>query len=102
MVLWNETPNAGRSATIELVGKSPNTDAIGATITARVGTRTIIRAIDGGGGYLGSHAKAAHFGLGAADVIDRLEVRWPSGKVEVREHVSAGRLRWVEGSKRQP
>ena len=102
VVLWNETLNAGHSASVELVGKSPNTDALGATITASVGTRTMVRAIDGGGGYLGTHAKAAHFGLGNADVIDRLEIRWPSGKVEVREHVPAGRLRCIEANDPRP
>ena len=82
---------------MELVGKSPNTDAIGATITAKVGERTLIRSIDGGGGYIGSHAKAVHVGIGAAKAMDRVEVRWPSGKVEVREGVKAGsRLKWTE------
>lgn len=100
VVLWNETPGLGGFVTLDLVGKAPNTEAIGATVTARVGDRVQVRSIDGGGGYIGSHAKAIHFGLGAAKGIDKLEVRWPSGKVETREAVPPGsRLRMVEGGR---
>ncbi len=98
VVLWNDTPRAGKSVIVELSGTSPNTDAIGATITAKIGSRTMIRTIDGGGGYLSAHAKAVHFGIADAESIDTLEVRWPSGKVEVREAIRAGgRVKWVEG-----
>ncbi len=98
VVLWNETPSPGRSVMIDLLGNSPNTDAIGATVTATIGDRIQVRSIDGGGGYISSHARAIHFGIGSADSVDRIEVRWPSGKVSVKENVKAGsRLRWPEG-----
>ncbi len=99
VVLWNETPHAGGSVILTLVGKSPNTDAIGATVTATIDGRKQVRAIDGGGSYIGSHAKGIHFGLGGAKAIDSVEVRWPSGQKETRTDLPAGsRVRWVEGS----
>jgi MYXO-CTERM domain-containing protein len=39
-----------------------------------------------------------HFGLGAAERADRVEVRWPSGLVEAREDLEANRtIDWREG-----
>ncbi|HEY4961872.1 MAG TPA: ASPIC/UnbV domain-containing protein, partial [Terriglobales bacterium] len=32
--------------------------------------------------YLSNHDFRVHFGLGDANKIDSLEIRWPSGKVE--------------------
>ena len=37
------------------------------------------RHIETGGGYLGSSELSAHFGLGAAKVIDEVRVEWPDG-----------------------
>ena len=52
-------------------------DAIGARLTARVGSSTIVRAVDGGGGYISAGDPRVHFGIGDATRVDRLEVRWP-------------------------
>ena len=44
-----------------------------------------------------------HFGLGASDMIDALEVRWPSGARQVFEHLPADRIsRLVEGGTLTP
>ena len=46
-----------------------------------------------------SSSKAVHFGLGELSQADRIEVRWPSGLVEVLENVPAGSYHRVrEGS----
>src|SRR5262249_55286994 len=59
-----------------------NTDALGAKITipttGRVQSQTITA---GGTGYSSSGPPVAHFGLGAADAVDTLEIRWPDGGV---------------------
>ena len=33
----------------------------------------------GGGSYLSASDHRLHFGLGTAEVVDRIEVTWPSG-----------------------
>jgi enediyne biosynthesis protein E4 len=38
--------------------------------------------VNGGNGYSSQSTTRLHFGLGAADKIDPIEIRWPSGKVE--------------------
>jgi len=42
--------------------------------------------------YAGSVLPRAHFGLGEAERIDRLEVRWPSGAVSVLTDIEVNRL----------
>jgi enediyne biosynthesis protein E4 len=98
VVLWNETSDQGAWLIVDLRGAPPNTDAIGAEIKATVGNRTIIRAIDGGGSYISSHDRRIHLGLGSVTKVDRIEVRWPSGRVESRSNLPVGKVvRWAEG-----
>ncbi|MHC5081702.1 MAG: CRTAC1 family protein, partial [Planctomycetota bacterium] len=55
-----------------------NRMGIGARIEVRVGERTLVREIYGGGGHCGQqNMPVAHFGLGRADRVDLLRVRWP-------------------------
>jgi hypothetical protein len=100
VVLWNESPRRGNSLRLDLRGTGPNREAIGARVTARIGGRTLIRTIDGGGSYISASDRRVHLGLGRAEVIDRLEVRWPSGKVEARTGVRVSGhsvLTWRQG-----
>jgi hypothetical protein len=99
VVLWNEAPRRGRWLIVKLRGRRPNRDAVGTRLTARVGPRTLVRSVDGGGGYLSANDPRVHFGLGAAGVVDRLEVRWPSGRAEARSNLPADSvLEWDEVS----
>ena len=54
-----------------------------------------------GRGYLSHFGLRQHFGLGRRERIDRIEVRWIGGGVDVLEDVPADRLMTiVEGSGR--
>ena len=59
---------------------------------ATVAGRSQIREIKAGSSYLGQNDLRAHFGVGAAREIDRLEVRWPSGHRDVLEHVAVNAI----------
>jgi hypothetical protein len=65
---------------------SGNREAIGATARLTAGGRTQIRQVQAAGGYLSQSSNRLHFGLGDAAAIDRVEVRWPDGRVQVVEH----------------
>jgi hypothetical protein len=43
-------------------------------------------------GYASSSAGPVHFGTGTATIIDRVEVRWPSGTVQVLTDVRADQV----------
>jgi hypothetical protein len=88
VVLWNESPGKGNFLKIVLRGRVPNCDAIGARVTAYIGQRSLVRGITGGGSYISANDRQLQFGLGSAARIDRVEVRWPSGKVETRQNLA--------------
>ena len=45
--------------------------------------------IHSGGSYLSQNDLRVHFGLGAAQKIDKVEIRWPSGGVETFNDLAA-------------
>jgi len=99
VVLWNESSRKGSYLIVKLQGRGTNRGAIGTRLIAHVGPRSLLRTIDGGGSYLSTGDPRAHFGLGAVERVDRLEVRWPSGKVETRFNLPVNTtIEWVEGA----
>jgi hypothetical protein len=88
---------------LELEQPGMNRFAIGARVVARVGGRSLLRTVRAGGSFSSSSGAALHFGLGAAAVVDRLEVTWPDGEVQAVESVAADRkLRWRKGEAPAP
>jgi hypothetical protein len=63
-----------------LRGTKSNRDAIGALVRLYIGKEVMVRQVQAGGGYLSQSSKTLHFGLGDRSGIDRVEIRWPSGK----------------------
>ncbi|MGH9371903.1 MAG: ASPIC/UnbV domain-containing protein, partial [Vicinamibacterales bacterium] len=57
-------------------------DAIGAVVTVEAGSRRMRRDVVSGASYCSQSDLRAHFGLGQANKIDRLVVRWPDGTRE--------------------
>lgn len=75
--------NSNHSILVKTVGVESNRDGIGAEVKVVAGGLAQVDEVRSGGSYLSSSDLRVHFGLGAATAIDRLEVRWPSGKMEV-------------------
>ena len=81
-----------------LEGSGRNPEAIGALVRATAGGAERIRLVDGGNGFAGQSSRRVHFGLGAADSVETLEIRWPSGVTSTFTDVAADRIwRAVEG-----
>jgi enediyne biosynthesis protein E4 len=78
-VLHNEVEPSGHWLIVALQGKPPNTLAIGTVVTARVGDRRMMRVVQSGTSYLSQDDMRVHFGLGSAEKVDELEMRWPDG-----------------------
>jgi len=90
-VLRNESPRVNHWVRIKLEGARSNRSAIGARVTLMAGGRRQIAEVSSGGSYYSQHELALHFGLGAADRIDRIEIRWPDGKTELFRDAAADR-----------
>jgi enediyne biosynthesis protein E4 len=91
MLLRNEINGRRHWLTVRLVGRRPNTSAIGARVTVEANGRPQIREIQSGRGYASTSDLRLHFGLGEADVADRVTVRWPGGARQVSRAVPANR-----------
>ncbi|MFO0960628.1 MAG: FG-GAP-like repeat-containing protein [Isosphaeraceae bacterium] len=89
----NQTRDTGRFVTLQLEGAGPgsNRDAIGASVTIEAGGKTFRGWRTGGGSFQSASDPRLHLGLGGAERVDRVEVRWPSGKVETYPGIEPGR-----------
>lgn len=99
--LHNEAGWRGRTLRVELVGTESNRDAVGAVARIVAGGLLQVRVRSAGSGFQAQSESTLHFGLGAAERVDELTVRWPSGRRETFHDLPAGHLaRIVEGEGR--
>jgi hypothetical protein len=77
---------------IQLRGVKTNRDGVGAHVRVAAGGLVQIDEVHSGRGYQGHFGSRLSFGLGQHDRVDRIEVRWLGGGVDVLESVAADQL----------
>jgi hypothetical protein len=87
-LLRNDGGNRRHWLGVKLVGTKSSREAIGAKVRMTAGGRIRMRSLVGGASYLSASDTRLLFGLGEAERVDELEVRWPSGHLD-----RVGRLR---------
>ena len=98
-LLRNDTKSGHHFIRLQLQGTKSNRDAIGTRIEATVGPLKITRQRKGGTSLMSSHDPRVLIGIGKAEQIDTLTVRWPSGVETVLKGVKADQtLKLVEPS----
>ena len=86
--LFQNACESGNSwLTISTVGTVSNRDGVGARVRVEVDGRSQIREVAAGSSSMSQHMMATHFGLGSAEVVDLIEIRWPSGAVQTMRSV---------------
>jgi hypothetical protein len=81
---------------LALVGELSNRMALGATARAYVGDRVLLRHVSGGNGQGCQDSPYLHFGLGAAEAVDRVEVDFPgAGTVAFEGPFEGDRRHWL-------
>jgi hypothetical protein len=98
-LLINGYGGRNRWLMVKLEGTMSNRAAIGATVTLRAGGRAQARTVLSQSSYYSHDDLRLHFGLGAADTVDEIEVRWPNGTTQVLKDVAAGQILKVKESK---
>jgi hypothetical protein len=87
-LLRNESPRR-HYIRLRLVGTKSNRSAIGARATVDAGGRKQIDEVMSGSSYLSQNEQTLYFGLGSATVVDRIQVRWPTGKMQEWKRAAA-------------
>lgn len=77
--------------TVSLRGHASNRQGIGARLTAQVGGKQVVRELYPANGYCSQGPTSVHFGLGDASTVERLTIRWPSGKLQELKGLKADR-----------
>ncbi len=88
-LLLNQNAAPNHRVLFKLIGTKSNRAAIGARVTIRAAGIRQIAEVRGGSSYLSQNDLRLHFGLGKSAKIDSVEIRWPSGKIEVLENMPA-------------
>jgi hypothetical protein len=88
-------PGDHKSAT----GPKSNRDGIGAKVEVFAGGQRHTAERVAGSGYLSQDDSRLHFGLGAATVIDKVLIHWPSGREQTLEKQGVDKVLTVEEPK---
>jgi len=91
-LLRNDYAGPNRWIAVKLEGTTSNRAALGAMVRVKAGGRTQAQAVLSQSSYYSHDDLRLHFGLGSSVVADAIEVRWPSGRVDVLTNVRGGRL----------
>jgi hypothetical protein len=95
-VLRNETATENRWILLKLVGHQSNRDGIGAEVRATTGSVTQSATVTTTSSYLSASDKRVHFGLGKSDVVQQIQVRWPSGIVQTLKDIHANQVLQID------
>jgi enediyne biosynthesis protein E4 len=90
--LRNNKGNQNNWIELNLTGTVSNRDGIGARIKLTSGGKVYTAQKKSTTGYLSQNDPRIHFGLAKNEMIDKIEIRWPSGKLQVLENIKANQI----------
>jgi enediyne biosynthesis protein E4 len=89
MILRPEGGPANHWISIQLAGTTGDRLALNGRVRATAGGLVQLGEVSSGGSYLSQNDLRIHFGLGDHDHVDKMEVIWPSGKVETLSNLAS-------------
>ena len=92
VLLRNQGVRAGNWIMIRAKGKKSNAFGLGATVTLQTSEGKQVKEITNVASYLSSNDIRLHFGLGAAKIIQQIEIVWPSGTQQVLNNVAINQI----------
>ena len=88
-VLWLAKPNDNHFVNFALNGDKSNKSGVGARVIIYGPWGTQTRDVKAGESYSISNSLNVHFGLAQWDQIDKVEVHWPSGEIDIHRNITA-------------
>lgn len=109
IVNMNDTPSLlknrgthGNVMLVRLTGTKSNRSAIGARVTVEAGGHRQMQEVISGGSLFSQSDFTLHFGLGTADVVEKVAVRWPNGEAQEWKNLGVNqRVSITEGGEPQ-
>jgi hypothetical protein len=90
--LRNNKGNQNNWLIINLAGTTSNRDGIGSRIKVTAGGVVQTAQKKSATGYLSQNDPRIHFGLAKNEMIESIEIKWPSGKLQLLENIKANQI----------
>jgi len=94
--LRNNKGNQNNWILINLVGTKSNRDGIGSRVKIIAGDKVQTAQRRTTTGYLSQNEARMHFGLARDSIINKIEIKWPSGKLQTLENVKVNQILTVK------
>jgi hypothetical protein len=98
-LLRNDCHAAYNWIKVKCTGTKSNRSAIGARVKVVTGGHSQIDEVMSGASYISQNDFRLHFGLGRADKVDQIAIRWPSGIEESFSAVEGNQLVFIQEGK---
>jgi hypothetical protein len=92
VMLRNEGLDGNNWIEILLIGTNSNRDGVGARVSVTAGGSSQTLQKQSSSGYLSQNDPRLHFGLAQNEIVDRIDVVWPSGRAQSLERVPVNQL----------
>ena len=90
-LLRNDGGNQSHWLQVKTEGNPSNRDGIGARIKVISSDLVQVREVKSGSSLYSQSDLRAHFGLGGKGVVERMEIRWPRGRIDTLFNLPADR-----------
>jgi len=91
-LLRNNQGNKNNWITLNLKGTISNRDGIGSRVKLTSGNKVQTAQKKSTTGYLSQNDSRLQFGLLKNKIVDKIEIKWPSGKLQVLENVKVNQI----------
>ena len=80
----------------ELEGTKSNRSAIGAQVRVFWDGRQQLQEVHAGSGFSSQNQRRLHFGLGKAPKVEKVVIRWPSGRTVTLTDLELGKVHQIK------
>ena len=88
ILLQNRSKTKNNWIKVRLEGVQSNRDGFGTVVNIQSNNMNQKQSLVSGQGYFSNHAQELYFGLGNSDMVDIVEIKWPSGLKQIFNYVS--------------
>jgi hypothetical protein len=92
LLLRNRSTTGNHWLTLSLEGTQSNRDGFGARVKLAANGKELRAQARCTFGFLMQSDRRLHFGLGKTELVERLEIRWPSGQVQEIRDIRANQV----------